>query len=130
MDAMETPSQERRYSVGAASTAIPGRVLCSARNHHFVVDGPVQNGFAGEAITPVEVMLAAVASCGVELLQSFAARDSVALASVNVQVAGAIDRSRPVRSDATVLNWFTAEFRLGGVTQAQAEDLIARFKKT
>jgi uncharacterized OsmC-like protein len=130
MDAMETPSQERRYSAGAVSTAIPGRVLCSARNHHFVVDGPVQNGFPGEAITPVEVMLAAVASCGVELLQAFAARDSIPLASVDVQVAGAIDRSRPVRPDATVLSWFTAEFRLGGVTQTQADDLIERFKKT
>ena len=130
MDAMTASSEERRYSVGATSTAIAGRVLCSARNHHFVVDGPVQNGFPGEAITPVEVLLCGVASCGVELLQAFAMQDAIPLGRVSVQVAGAIDRSRPVRPDATVLNWFTADFELGGVTQDQATHLVERFKKT
>ncbi len=130
MDSMTTPTQERRYSVGATSTATPGRVLCSARDHHFVVDGPVQNGFPGEAITPVEVFLAAVASCGVELLQAFARQDSIPLDRVSVAVAGAVDRSRPVRADVTVLNWFTADFQLGGVSPDQASHLIERFKKT
>ena len=34
----------REYAAQAASTDTFGRVLCSARNHPFVVDGPVQNG--------------------------------------------------------------------------------------
>jgi hypothetical protein len=32
----------REYEAKAASMDTFGRVLCSARNHHFVVDGPVQ----------------------------------------------------------------------------------------
>ncbi|HKE13715.1 MAG TPA: OsmC family protein [Kofleriaceae bacterium] len=123
-------SQERRYGVAASSTATPGRVLCSARHHHFVVDGPVGNGFPGEAITPIEVFLAAVASCGVELLQAFARQDGIPLETVRVQVEGAVDRSRPVRPDATVLSWATADFELGGVSQEQGEQLVERFKKT
>jgi len=59
----------REYAAQAASTDAFGRVLTSARNHHFVVDGPVQNGCPGEAITPDELFLASVASCGVELVQ-------------------------------------------------------------
>ena len=45
-------SDVREYSAQAASTDTFGRVLTSARNHHFVVDGPVQNGCPGEAMTP------------------------------------------------------------------------------
>src|SRR4051794_12533685 len=62
----------REYDVYARSTDTFGRVLCSARDHHFIVDGPVQNGCPGEAITPVEVFLSAVAACGVELIHVMA----------------------------------------------------------
>ena len=48
----------REYSLHAASTETFGRVLTSTRNHHFIVDGPVQNGCPGEALTPVELFLA------------------------------------------------------------------------
>ena len=56
----------------ARSTDTFGRVLLSARDQHFVVDGPVQNGCPGEAVTPGEIFLAGVAACGVELVQVFA----------------------------------------------------------
>ena len=44
-----TDTDVREYAAQAASTDTFGRVLCSARDHHFVVDGPVQNGCLGEA---------------------------------------------------------------------------------
>ena len=37
-----------------------GRVLASARQHHFIVDGPVQNGCPGEALTPPSALTATV----------------------------------------------------------------------
>src|SRR6185437_3147777 len=60
-------SDIRQYDVTAASTALFGRVMCGARNHHIIVDGPEQNGCPGEEITPAELFLAGVACCGVEL---------------------------------------------------------------
>jgi uncharacterized OsmC-like protein len=63
----------RRYSAQARSTETFGRVLCSARDQHFVVDGPVQNGCPGEAVSPGELFLAGVATCAVELVQVIAA---------------------------------------------------------
>ena len=34
----------RQYAAEAKSTDTFGRVLCAARDQHFVLDGPVQNG--------------------------------------------------------------------------------------
>src|SRR5437867_13266188 len=65
-----TDTDVREYAAQAASTDTFGRVLCSARNHHFVVDGPVQNGCPGEAINPGELLRSGVAAGGVELPQA------------------------------------------------------------
>ena len=37
-------------------------MLCSTRDHHFIVDGPIQNSAPGEEVTPVEMFLSAVAA--------------------------------------------------------------------
>jgi uncharacterized OsmC-like protein len=118
----------RRYEVGAASTNVHGRVLCSARQHHFVVDGPVQNGCPGEALTPPEAFLAGVAACGVELLQVIARDRGVALGAVRVAITGVIDRANPVRRDLSVFNSVRLKFRLGGVGEKEAAALVDGFK--
>jgi hypothetical protein len=69
----------RQYELQARSTETFGRVLCSARTHHFVVDGPLLNGCPGEAITPGELFLSGVATCGVELVQVLARAQQVPL---------------------------------------------------
>jgi hypothetical protein len=40
-----------------------------------------------------------------------------------------MDRSKPVRQDVSVFNAVNLHFRLTGVTQAQADDLVDRFKR-
>jgi uncharacterized OsmC-like protein len=124
-----TAGDVREFTVEARSTDTFGRVLCSSRDQHFVVDGPVQNGCPGEAITPGEVFLAGVASCGVELLQAVARAQQMPLRAVRVSVRGTFDPSHPVRSDVNVFNSVHLEFTLGGVDQAQAAELVAAFKR-
>ena len=119
----------REYQVEARSTETFGRVLCSARDQHFVVDGPVQNRCPGEAVTPAELFLAGVAACGVELLHVIARDSKVPLRNVLVTANGVLDRSRPVRSDVSVFNSVHLAFTLDGVDQAQAEELISTFKR-
>jgi uncharacterized OsmC-like protein len=121
-------AEVRRYTVNAASTDTFGRVLCSARNHHLVVDGPEQNGCPGEEITPVEVFLAAVAACGVELVQMIAKSEQMPLRKVAVEISSMQDRSRPVRPDVSLLNSVQVKFRLQGVNREQGERLIGAFK--
>lgn len=118
----------RNYAVNARSTDTFGRVLCNVRNHHFVVDGPIQNGAPGEEVTPAELFLTGIAACGVELLQSFAKAEQIPLRGVTVGISGMLDRGNPVRQDVSVLNSVHLRFELNGVTQAQGKFLIDRFK--
>ncbi|HEV8658762.1 MAG TPA: OsmC family protein [Thermoanaerobaculia bacterium] len=119
----------RQYAAEAQSTDTFGRVLCSARNHHFVIDGPVQNGCPGEAVTPPEAFLTGVAACGVELVEVIARELGLPIPTARVRIEGIVDRSRPVRTDVTVFNSVRIQFSIGGVTRDQATDLVDRFKK-
>jgi uncharacterized OsmC-like protein len=123
-----TPPDIREFEVKARSTDTFGRVMCSARNHYFVVDGPVQNGCPGEEVTPSEYFLAAVAACGVELLQVIARAEEVPLTSASVRVHGLMDRSNPVRQDVALFNEVSLEFNLRGVSQEQGEALVQAFR--
>ena len=122
-------SQIRGYAVHARSTDTFGRVLCNTRDQHFVTDGPVQNGCPGEAVGPAELFLAGVAGCGVELMQVIAKEQNLALKSVAVDIEGRMDRTNPARQDLSVFNEVHLRFKLGGVNDAQAADLVDRFKR-
>jgi uncharacterized OsmC-like protein len=117
-----------RYEVAARSTDVFGRVLCSARAHHFVIDGPVQNGCPGEELTPAEAFLAGIAACSVELIHVFADEEVVPLRSVRAGIEGELDRDNPVRDEVTVFNRVALRLELVGVDRGQAERLVERFK--
>lgn len=118
----------RQYEVAASSTDIFGRVLCSTRNHHFIVDGPEQNGCPGEEVTPAELFLSGVACCGVELIQVLAKSTDIPLQGISVKIHGFMDRSKPVRPDVSLFNSVRLQFRMKGVTDAAAKQLVESFK--
>lgn len=124
-----TTASIRRYEANARTTDVFGRVLCNARDHYFISDGPVWNGCPGEATTPGELFMAAVAACGAELIEVIA-RDLgiVGLRSVRVAIVGELDPAQPVRTDVTVFDTVRLQVALTGVSQAQGEDLVARFR--
>jgi uncharacterized OsmC-like protein len=119
----------RQYNVAARSTDVFGRVQCSVRDHHFIIDGPVQNGCPGEEVTPPEAFLSAVAACGVELVHVIAREQGKELGSVSVSVYGELDRSRQKRTDVTVLNEMRMSFTLSGTDGATATQLVEGFKR-
>ena len=123
------PVTIRNYTVSAQSTDVFGRVLCSARDHHFIVDGPVQNGCPGEELTPPELFLSAVASCGVELVHVIAKDQGVGVGKVNLAVHGTVDRGKQKRTDVTVFNAVRLEFSIGGTDGATAAQLVEGFKR-
>lgn len=123
------PSTLREYEVRARSTDVFGRVQCSARDHHFIVDGPVQNGCPGEAITPSEVFLSAVAACGVELLHVIAKETNVPITRSAVKIVAKVDRTNQQRTDVTLFNSVALDFEIAGTSGAQAAALIEAFKR-
>jgi uncharacterized OsmC-like protein len=126
---MTQQTEVRRYGATARSTDTFGRVLCSTRDQHLVVDGPVQNGCPGEAPTPGELFLSGVAACGVELIQVLAKREDVPLRSLNVSIEGVIDYGAPVRPDVTLYNTVRLQIELAGISEEQGDMLVERFKR-
>jgi len=126
---MTQPPEVRRYQTQARSTDTFGRVLVSARDQHHIVDGPVQNGCPGEAITPAEMFLSGVAACGVELIQVLAKQQNVPLRSVSAAIEATQNPAAPVRPDVNLFNTVRINLDLGGVSQEQAQDLVDRFKR-
>ena len=122
-------AEPRRYAVHARSSDTFGRVLWSCREHHFVADGPVHNGAPGEAVTPAELFLGGIATCGVELVQAIARAEEAPLERARVEISGELDPNDPVRSDVNVFNRVRISFELAGVTEEQGALLIDRFKK-
>jgi len=118
----------RRYEAKAASTDVFGRVMCTVRNHHYVIDGPEQNGCPGEEITPGELFLSAVACCGVELVQVIAKTDGIPLRRIEVAIQGQMDRSKPVRPDVSLFNSVSLHFQMTGVTDEDGKSLVDGFK--
>lgn len=104
-------------------------MLCSARQHHFIVDGPVQNGCPGEELTPPELFLAAVASCGVELVHVIARDQGVPVGPVSVTVHGTVDRGNQPRPDVTLFTSVRLGFTVGGADAASAATLVEGFKR-
>jgi uncharacterized OsmC-like protein len=93
-----------------------------------VVDGPVENGCPGEAVTPGELFVAGVATCGVELIEVIGRSQGIEVGGVSVEIEGVVDRSNPVRSDVTVFNSVRLRFELSGVSADQARTLVEAFK--
>ena len=119
----------RTYTVTAENTKTFGRVSSRIRDHELLIDGPIQNGCPGELPTPGELILAAAASCGTELLQVLARDTNVPLSQLNVKVVGSVDREQQPRSDVTVFNLVEFDFARHGPSAAQAAELVAGFQK-
>ena len=124
-----TAAEIREYKAEACSSETSGRVLCRAREQHFVIDGPTWNGFPGEALSPGEAFLAGIAACGVELIEMFAADDGLEIGRIEVQIQGVIDRENPLREDLTVFNRVDMQIEISGVSDEQARSLVEGFQR-
>ena len=122
-------SPVREYQAHAGTTRTFGRVHAGARNHHLVVDGPVQNGCPGEEITPAELFLAAVASCGAELVEVIAREEGQPVRHVDVLITGTVDRSRQSRPDVTTFTRVRVDITIGGADDARAAALVQGFRR-
>lgn len=122
------PSTLREYDIAARSTDIFGRVMLSARDHHFIIDGPIQNDCPGEEITPAEAFLSGVAACGVELMHVIAKGDNIPLQKVALKIHGVVDRANQARAGVTTFNTVAIDVSLWGVNDAQAKQVVDGFK--
>jgi len=107
-------------TVRSTSTHTPGRAVNSAGIHHFVIDGTAG---PAEEITPVDAFLAGISACGVHMVERFAPESNVPLERAEATIEGIRHPDDPSRFAA-----ITLRFNLTGPSQAQAEELVERFK--
>ena len=110
-------------SVRSYSSGTPGRSINAVRGHHFVIDEPVYAGGPGEEITPGDAFLAGVSACGVLLVEAFARQASIPFQKGDVAIEGL-----RTKADPTQFQSVTMRFELVGPSQAQAEQLVERYK--
>lgn len=122
------PTTLREYDIAARSTDIFGRVMCSARQHHFIVDGPIQNDCPGEELTPAEVFLSGVAACGVELMHVLAKGENIPLQRIELKIHGVVDRANQARPGVTTFNSVEIDVTLHGVNADQGKTLVSGFQ--
>lgn len=103
-------------TVRSYSSGVLGRSLNDARMQHFVLDSP---SGPNEAVTNGEAFLAGISSCGVTLIEKYAADNGIPLRRMQAVIEG-------VRSDAEPNRFQTINisFDLHGVDQQQAEQLV------
>ncbi|HVM12007.1 MAG TPA: OsmC family protein [Actinomycetota bacterium] len=121
-------AETRHYAARARSTDTPGRMICTARDHHWVIDGPAWNGFPHEAVTPGESFLGAIAACCVEILQLVAAKEEVPLHDARVSVDAELDPDDQPHPQHTLFNRVRMRVEVDGPTEEQAAALVDRFK--
>lgn len=119
----------RTYHVSARTTETFGRVRGAVRGHVLGIDGPKHNGAPGEWPTPGEMMLAAAAACGAEVLQVLARDAGVPFMGAEVAVTGTINPVEQPAPGFTVFSSVVFEIRLVGPSRAEARDLIEGFQR-
>jgi uncharacterized OsmC-like protein len=113
------------YAAQVRSTDTFGRMLCTARQQHFVSDGPASLGCPEEAVMPGELFLAGIAACGVELVEVFAREEGLPLRAARCDIEGEIG---PGETGMTLFESVRLEFVLEGVTEEQGTHLVERFE--
>ncbi len=102
-----------------------GRALATMRGHHVVVDSPLSLGGPNEEVNPVDLLLAALATCATFICEYVAREENIPLAKVAISVAGDLDPRGmcgfPVDPRLQALR---LQAKFTGPTEAQADQLV------
>jgi uncharacterized OsmC-like protein len=108
-------------SVRSSGSGILGRARSEARGHRFFLDSSSRP--QADAFTNSEAFLAGVSSCGVTLIEMHAKESGIPMTGIDVTIEGARTAAEPNRFAVV-----TMTFEIAGVSQAQADELVATYR--
>ena|ERR1700675_2621269 len=114
-------SDEKIDKVRSSSSGVIGRAQSVARGARVILDSSGHP--QPDALTNSEAFLAGVSSCGVTLIEGHAKETGVPLTRADVTIEGVRTAADPTR-----FAHVTMTFELAGVSQAQAEALVATYR--
>jgi uncharacterized OsmC-like protein len=108
----------------------PGRAIVTARGHHVIVDSPAPLGGPNQELNPIDIMLAALATCATFICETAAQELAIPLHAIGVTVAGDFD-PRGVCGEAVDprVQAFRVKISMSGPTPHQADELVEQFKQ-
>lgn len=86
-------------TVWAETTSTHGRFIVSANAKHFVSDARASVGGPGEAVQAGELLLSALASCGLGLIQAYAKKEGLELGQIGIATSFKRHADDPTRYD-------------------------------
>jgi putative redox protein len=107
-----------------------GRAIVETRQHHFIIDSPPPLGGPNEELNPLDILLAALATCGTFVIETAAREMKIPLKSVHVDAEGDFD-PRGVKGEPGVdprITEFRVKVNLDGTNPDQTNLLIEQFK--
>jgi uncharacterized OsmC-like protein len=117
------PAKKPDPRVSAVSTLTQGRFVMTVRQNHFVADATRSRGGAGDAPGASEFFLSALLSCGLAVIT-----DTARLRGIDADYSAEATYTQDPE-DITRFTRVALTFRMQGATQAQAEELVAEFKR-
>ena len=108
-------------AVRSSSSEVLGRARSEARGHTLFLDSSSRP--QADAFTNSEAFLGGVSSCGVTLIEMHAKESGIPVTRIDVTIEGGRTAAEPNRF-ATV----TMTFEIAGVSQAQADELVATYR--
>ena len=116
--------------VRSYSSGTPGRVLCNARNHHFVVDDYAYNGGPGDELAAGEAFLSGISACAVTLTERLARESQMPLKWTDVTVEATRDsEAAPIHENLSVYDSVHLHFQFTGLDDDQAHELVETYKR-
>jgi putative redox protein len=117
-------------SVSSSLSNELGRAIVKTRQHHFIIDSPPPLGGPNEELNPLDILLAALATCGTFVIETAARELKFPLKSVHVDAEGDFD-PRGVKGEPGVdprITEFRVKVNLDGISPDQTNSLIEQFK--
>jgi uncharacterized OsmC-like protein len=108
-------------AVRSCNSGVLGRAWSEARGHRLVLDSSSRP--QADAFTNSEAFLAGVSSCGVTLIEAHAKESGIPMTGIDVTIEGARTAAELHR-----FAMVTMTFEIAGVSQAQADELVATYR--
>lgn len=117
-------------SATSSLTNQAGRAITAARGHHLIVDSPPPLGGPNEELNPLDLLLAALSTCGTFVIETAAREQGVALESAKLDVEADFDPRgvKGVEGIDPVITEFRVKVSLSGPSREQTEELVEQFK--
>ena len=108
----------------------PGRAIVSARGNHFIVDSVPVIGGPNEELNPLDMMLGALATCGIFIAEKAAQELDVPLGAATATVEGDFDPSGVKTGETNPrIQAFRVHLDLPGADEEQTAALIDNFMR-